>query len=704
MAPAVPAKNNVVPNLTRGFHDPRKQTSVAPEVPAFTDVSAIPGLADLWAETRGDPAICVAVLDGPVDLAHPSLRGAQLAQIESMVPAVARRDAAGEHGTHVASMIFGQHESPVTGIAPRCRGVSIPIFASNDANTFEPCSQIDLTRAIGLAVQHGANIINISGGELSPTGIAYPHLAKVVRECARSGVLIISAAGNQGCDCLHVPAALESVLAVGGMDERGVPLWFSNWGSAYRARGILAPALGLLGAIPGGALALRSGTSYAAPIVTGVAALLLGLHRKLAAMPGKTALQSRPGTGQETRFTRAPSAVEVTGSNLVREALLGTAIDCSSQPVPDCRRLLAGRLNVRGATSFVIRSTLTMDQAASTEASSISPEQLNPGLSQAPVAETVQSVSRIPATAFPPQPTGSPRAEEAPAAETKTCGCKGKTAAKQFVYALGHLGYDLITEARCDSLVQRIAGVNSKFPHRGLAFDHANMLAYLDKNPWDAQSIEWTLTQDGTPIYAIRPAGPFAAKAYDYLREFLAEQEKGEIERVSIPAALDGKARLLNGQVVPVLVPEIRGMYSWTTGAMVKALVGEAPADGAATDGHAEYHKKRAGIHNFLERVYHEARNLGIMPQERALNFVATNAFEVGEIYAAAVKEHMELDGISVSRSPICRPESDCWDVEVSFFYPERQVQTVRKVYRFTVDVSDTVPVTVGTTRSWFAR
>ena len=342
----------------------------------------------------------------------------------------------------------------------------------------------------------------------------------------------------------------------------------------------------------------------------------------------------------------------------------------------------------------------------STEASSISPEQLNPGLSQAPIGETVQSVSRIPATAFPPQSSGAPRAEEAPAAETKTCGCgcKGKTAAKQSVYALGQLGFDLITEARCDSLVQRIAGVNGKFPHRGLAFDHKHMLTYLDKNPWDAPSIEWTLSQDGTPIYAIRPAGPFAAKAYDYLREFLEEQEKGEIERVSVPAMLDGKARLLNGQVVPVLVPEIRGMYSWTTGAMVKALIGDGPADGDPADGHAEYHKKRAGIHNFLERVYHEARNLGIMPQERALNFVATNAFEVGEIYAAAVKEHMELDGITVSRSPICRPESDCWDVEVSFFYPERQVQTVRKVYRFTVDVSDTVPVTVGTTRSWFAR
>jgi hypothetical protein len=64
----------------------------------------------------------------------------------------------------------------------------------------------------------------------------------------------------------------------------------------------------------------------------------------------------------------------------------------------------------------------------------------------------------------------------------------------------------------------------------------------------------------------------------------------------------------------------------------------------------------------------------------------------------------MELDRVNVAPSPIGRPGSDCWDVEVYFFYPERPVQTVRKVYRFTVDVSDTVPVTVGATRSWFTR
>jgi hypothetical protein len=144
-------------------------------------------------------------------------------------------------------------------------------------------------------------------------------------------------------------------------------------------------------------------------------------------------------------------------------------------------------------------------------------------------------------------------------------------------------------------------------------------------------------------------------------------------------------------------------MYSWTTAALAEAVAGPVAAEAPAPerDGHAQ---KREGVRNFLARVYHEVRNLGLTPQDRALNFAATNAYEMGEVYAAAIRERMELDRVAVVPSPVGRPGSDCWDVEVYFFYPERQVQTVRKVYRFTVDVSDNVPVTVGTMRSWFTR
>ncbi len=107
---------------------------------------------------------------------------------------------------------------------------------------------------------------------------------------------------------------------------------------------------------------------------------------------------------------------------------------------------------------------------------------------------------------------------------------------------------------------------------------------------------------------------------------------------------------------------------------------------------------------NFLERVYFEIRNLGMTGKERALNFAATNAFKIESCYELAMEEDMDLDTIEVERSPVCRPDSDCWDVKLLFFYPERQVQTVRRVFRFTIDVSDVVPVQVGKVRTWYVR
>jgi subtilisin family serine protease len=193
------------------------------------DALEIPGLKRLWTETPGDPRICVAVLDGPVDLAHQAFKGANLTQIEALT--AASDGPAAQHGTHVASLIFGQHDSPIAGISPSCRGLLIPIFSQITGGSPAQCSQVDLARAILQAVDAGANIINVSGGQYTSSGTAHPILADVVQRCAREGVLIFAAAGNQGCDCMHIPGALPSVLAVGAMNAAGEPLQFSNWGS-----------------------------------------------------------------------------------------------------------------------------------------------------------------------------------------------------------------------------------------------------------------------------------------------------------------------------------------------------------------------------------------------------------------------------------------------------------------------------------------
>jgi hypothetical protein len=102
-----------------------------------------------------------------------------------------------------------------------------------------------------------------------------------------------------------------------------------------------------------------------------------------------------------------------------------------------------------------------------------------------------------------------------------------------------------------------------------------------------------------------------------------------------------------------------------------------------------------------LERAYHEMRNLGRSPQERALNYAVTNAFLTAQVVEQAVREGLELDSIGVEKGPVGRPGSSPWDVLLTFFNPRQRADKARQVFRFTIDVSDVVPVAVGPVRRW---
>ena len=160
-------------------------------------------------------------------------------------------------------------------------------------------------------------------------------------------------------------------------------------------------------------------------------------------------------------------------------------------------------------------------------------------------------------------------------------------------YVLGAVGYDFGTEACRDSFVQ--AGLK----HPSMV---GELLTYLADAPYEAARIMWTLEIDATPVYAIHPSGPFADVVYAQLREFLNEQLHEGVERVSIPGFVGGKVQLMSGQTVPVIVPVLRGMYSWSTSALVQAVLGEEPE---GEEEIAQYSQRRAGVHNFLERVYY---------------------------------------------------------------------------------------------------
>ncbi|HMQ02259.1 MAG TPA: PatA/PatG family cyanobactin maturation protease, partial [Candidatus Doudnabacteria bacterium] len=555
------------------------------------------------------------------------------------------------------------------------------VFSDRLDGSLAACFQLGLAQAIEIAVQAGAHIVNISLGQYSPTGAAHPLLAKVVGECVDRGVLLVAAAGNEGCECLCIPGALPSVLAVGAMDAQGLPLEFSNWGGKYQTQGILAPGKAIPGANPGGGMSINSGTSYATPIVFGVVALLASLQLKQGRRPNLHA---------------------------VREALLHSAQGCEAQFVPDCRRLLAGRLNIAGALSLLIQGVTTMSNANKAQ------ELPNPSVGDASTAQKPRA--GIPAFGTPSHalagghelalateittsyPSGSLLNQRVDFPNTNTgCGCSGAVGGSaQWVFALGKLGYDFGVEARRDSILEHMQGKNPQEP--------TQLLDYLERTPWDAAAIIWTLNLDATPIYAIKPCGAFAGDTYQRLRVFLREQIDKGIERVSIPGTLMGSIRLMSDQVVPVIQPDLRGMYSWNTADLIKAVYNQLNVEGDQSnpDKQDDYTACKERVENFFVRAYEELHNLGIAPQDRAINYAATNALLVAKVFKEAIREELVLGTYAVERSPICRPESDCWDVKLTFFNPSKLFEQASKVYLFTVDVGDVVPVMVGPIRSWF--
>ena len=647
--------------------------SLAP--PMVLSVSFHAEAADCRLNILGHPEICVAVLDGPVDLAHPCFHGANLTVLPTLVPEASSRDGAmSGHGTHVASVIFGQPGTEVPGLAPQCRGLIVPVFADDRCSA----SQLDLARAIEQAANAGAHVINLSGGQLTEDGEAEGWLENAVRLCQERNILLVAAAGNDGCPCLHVPAALPHVLAVGAMDARGHPLDFSNWGERYQHQGLLAPGENILGAKPGGGTERLNGTSFAAPIAAGVAALLLS---------------------EQVRRGEPPDPQRV------RDLLLRSALPCDDDVPAASRRCLAGTINPAGALTLLTDHTMSDSISAALTPSAVEASGCGCGGGLATPEPSSGAVA-------PSQPTAALMTTPSPVSPSipMTSGvtpsqAPSELASSQLVYALGTLGYDFGTEARRDTFKQLMPpfdlGGGTLVPAN--PYDARQMADYLASDISEARSLIWTLNIELTPVYAIEPKGPFAREAYLALQELLAGQiqpgsSKDYIERVSIPGLQSGRTvKLFSGQVVPVIEPQsTRGLYGWKINNLVEAAFAQVQA----AEGEANEEAMRRTLDSFLNRIYYDLRNLGTTSQDRALNFAVTNAFQAAVTFSEAVAEGMELDSITVEKSPFCRLDSDCWDVKLKFFDPENS-RRAKKIFRFTIDVSDLIPVTLGDVKSW---
>jgi subtilisin family serine protease len=179
------------------------------------------------------------------------------------------------HGTFIAGILLAKRGSSAPAICPSCTLLAYPIFADAPDNKEMPsATPEDLAAAILTCIGAGAKILNLSLALVQSFAKGERALREALDHAARRGVIIVAAAGNQGSVGGTIITRHPWVVPVAACDAQGRPTRETNLGHSMGRRGLRAPgqAIASLG-VDGKRLTL-SGTSVAAPFVTGAIALL----------------------------------------------------------------------------------------------------------------------------------------------------------------------------------------------------------------------------------------------------------------------------------------------------------------------------------------------------------------------------------------------------------------------------------------------
>jgi PKD repeat protein len=268
---------------------------------------ANPFFPDAWSLTTGSSSVVVAVVDTGVQIAHPDL-GAFVPGWDFVNNDSDPADDQG-HGTAVAGIIAaqGNNDIGIAGTCWKCRIMPVKVLDSSGSG-----SDVNVAKGIVWAVDHGADVINMSlgGTDTSQT------LADAVSYAERLGVVVVAAAGNDGGTALattpNYPAAYSGVISVAADDETNALYGWSNHGS-WVAVG--APGCTYSTTL-NGSYAGFCGTSAASPFAAGLAGLARSYNLAATA-------SSVVSTIEET--AQAPSGDTAHGLINANAALLGIA-------------------------------------------------------------------------------------------------------------------------------------------------------------------------------------------------------------------------------------------------------------------------------------------------------------------------------------------------------------------------------------------
>ena len=244
------------------------------------------GFTEAWNTTRG-AGVTVAVIDSGVNGSVAELNGAVtggtdvsgLGSANGQTP-VAGDDDDGEHGTLVGSLLAGRGTGDGTGligVAPEASILAVSVAFGSTRSAVSNDDQI--AQGIRWAVDNGADVINMS---LTRNTLYWPESwDDAFLYAFENDVVVVAAAGNRGSGTAEVgaPATIPGVLAVGGVDRNKTASFDAS--SQGITIAVSAPSEKLVGVMPNSTYVQWDGTSAAAPIVSGMVALVRSAYPNL---------------------------------------------------------------------------------------------------------------------------------------------------------------------------------------------------------------------------------------------------------------------------------------------------------------------------------------------------------------------------------------------------------------------------------------
>jgi subtilisin family serine protease len=249
--------------------------------------------------TRGRADVVIGLIDGPVAIDHPGLAAAKVRKLgsDNNSQCSLTRDMACRHGTFVAGMLCGATQFGALSICPGCTLLSRPIFPfAEEADETPSAEPEELASAIADCVAAGAFVLNLSVSLGSSSARGEKALKEALDYVTRNRVLVVAAAGNEGTVCSSLITHHPWVISVAACDLRGQTLDSSNLSPSLGRRGLRAPGDRITSLGPRAQTVTLSGTSFAAPFVTGTVALLWSVFPNAPASDIRMALVPQTGT------------------------------------------------------------------------------------------------------------------------------------------------------------------------------------------------------------------------------------------------------------------------------------------------------------------------------------------------------------------------------------------------------------------------